>query len=666
MKQTETTAAGRLGLIAAMLLILTAGILAYCNSFTGPFIFDDPSSIEDNPGIRNLWDIPAVLRARPPMHDKPIRPIVNISLAVNYAISDLNVWSYHILNLCVHILAGLVLFALVRRTLLLKRFNGQFASASTVLGLIVALIWLVHPLQTESVTYVIQRAESMMGLFYLLTLYCLLRGSQSRFARYWYAAGASFCALGMGSKEVMVTAPLVALIFDRVFLSTSFKQLFAKRWGLYALLAVTWSIPAVLLSMSGAPEGSGFGLKDVTPLQYAATQCQVIVHYIRLAFWPDPLVLDYIWPMADRFADVWPWASAIAILLVATLLALRYLPAAGFMGAWFFLILAPTSSIMPISDAAFEHRMYLSLAAIVVGIVVGLYATAQIMGRKLGIQSASMKLAATVGGIVLACIAVVALGSATLMRNADYSDRVTIYQDTADKSPHNYRAWSSLADSHQMNRDMPQALECYTRSIELKPKYATVYNNRGVLYLSRYQLQLAPEDLDRALGDFDKAIELKSDYARAHFSRAIIHAYMDEPALVAADLVSAKAFGRTHDKYLLQFAAVHRKAGRDEVALELYTFLIGVAPSGEAYTERGEVYQRLEKYDPAISDFTKAIEMNPQLAASYAGRARAKFKSRNLRGAVEDLETAVRLNPSDKVARKNLAHCRELMKKAGG
>ncbi len=611
-----------MGLIAAVSVIIAAGVLAYCNSFTGPFILDDPSSIADNPGIRNLWDISAVLQAQPPMHDKPIRSVVNLTLAVNYAISGLEVWSYHVLNLCVHILAGLALFGLVRRTLLLKRFNGQFTSVSTMLGLIVALLWLVHPLQTESVTYVIQRGESLMGLFYLLTLYCLLRGSQSRFARCWYAAAVGSCVLGMGSKEVMVTAPLVAMIFDRIFLSSSFKQLFSKRWGLYALLAITWSIPALLLSLSGAPEGTGFGLEDVTPLQYAATQCHVIVHYIRLAFWPDPLVLDPMWPMAEGFGAVWPWASVIAILLVATVLALRYLPTVGFLGVWFFVILAPTSSVMPISDAIFEHRMYLSLAAIIAGIVVGLYAAAGLIGQKTGIGNGSAQRAAKVGGIVLAGIVAVSLGSATLKRNADYSDRVTIYADTVDKAPHNYRAWNSLGLSYQVNGNISKALECYTRVLELKPKYAVVYNNRGVLYL--LGKQLAP-----ALRDFHKAIEFDPEYDRAYFSRALVYASMNKPDLVADDLDRAQEFGRTHDRYLLHAAAIHSNAGRHEVAVRLYDFVIGVVPSGEA----------------------------------YVGRAKARLKLKNLRGAVEDLEIAVRLDPNDKATRSNLARCRALLKK---
>ncbi|HDY64860.1 MAG TPA: tetratricopeptide repeat protein [Phycisphaerae bacterium] len=657
MKQIETAAPSGFWLTVAVLVILATGILAYCNSFSGPFIFDDPSSIEDNPGIRNLWDISSVLQARPPMHGKPLRPIVNITLAVNYAISGLNVWSYHVLNLCVHILASLVLFALVRRTLLLKKFNGQFASGSTVLGLIVAVIWLVHPLQTESVTYVIQRSESLMGLFFLLTLYCLLRGSQSRFARYWYAAAVGCCALGMGSKEVMVTAPLVAMVFDRVFLSSSFKQLFSKRWGFYGLLAATWSIPVVLLSISGAPEGTGFGLEDVTPLQYAATQCQVIVHYIRMAFWPDPLVLDYIWPMAEGFGEVWPWASVIVLLLMATILALRYVPAVGFLGVWFFLILAPTSSIMPISDAAFEHRMYLSLAAIIAGTTVGLYAAVRFLGRKLGIQNTFMRRAATIGGIVLAGIAVVSLGSATLRRNAHYSDRITIYQDTADKSPHNYRVWNSLGLSHQVNGNIPEALACYTRVLELKPKYALVYNNRGVLYL--LSKQLSP-----ALEDFRKAIELDPEYARAYFNRALVYAFMNKPDLVAGDLAKAEKFGRTHVKYLFHAAAIHRNAGRRDVAVQFYNFLIGVAPSARAYVERGRVYYLLEKHDLAISDFTKAIETDPDLSGAYTSRAAAKIRSGNLPDAIEDLEIAVRLDPSDRVARKNLDRCRALLKKA--
>jgi hypothetical protein len=172
----------------AGVVIVLAALAVYYNSFSGPFIYDDVVSITENPTIRHLWPVGRVLS--PPVH-LPVtgRPLLNLSLALNYALSGDAVWSYHALNLLIHVLAGLTLFGLVRRTLLRQGYGGQalqqpvlskqFGEASMPLAFVVALLWVVHPLQTECVTYVTQRAESLMGLFYLLTLYCFVRGADA-------------------------------------------------------------------------------------------------------------------------------------------------------------------------------------------------------------------------------------------------------------------------------------------------------------------------------------------------------------------------------------------------------------------------------------------------------------------------------------------------------
>ena len=269
------------------------------------------------------------------------RPVPNLSLAVNYAIGGLNVEGYHVVNLAIHILAALALFGLVRRTLLLPALVERFGSASTGLALAVALVWALHPLQTESVTYIIQRAEALVGLFYLLTLYCLLRGATSARTWVWYAATVGTCAMGMASKEVMVSAPLVAVLYDRLFISGSFKESLRRQWGWYLALAATWAILGLLVYMSlGRGGTAGFNM-GMSVWEYARTQFGCIMHYLRLAFWPSPLVLDYGDGTASQAADIIPYAIGVGLLLAATAVALARRPKWGFLGVWFFAILRP-------------------------------------------------------------------------------------------------------------------------------------------------------------------------------------------------------------------------------------------------------------------------------------------------------------------------------------
>src|SRR5713101_2931613 len=198
-------------------VLVALGVAAYANSFRGAFLLDDLLRISESARIRNLsspWQVVAGTS----------RPFLYLSLAVNWSLGALDVRGYHAVNLAVHLLAGLALFGIVRRMLESARLKARYGSAAPWLALAVAAIWLVHPLQTGAVTYVIQRGESLMGLCYLLTLYCGIRGSQSPAPQRWFVLAIGACALGMASKEVMVTAPLMMLLYDRVFLSTSFGE----------------------------------------------------------------------------------------------------------------------------------------------------------------------------------------------------------------------------------------------------------------------------------------------------------------------------------------------------------------------------------------------------------------------------------------------------------
>lgn len=216
------------------LLLVIAGILAYHNSLFTPFVFDDSVSITLNRTIRHLWPVWEALLP-PHRTGLPVegRPVVNFTLAVNYALGGVTPWGYHALNLAIHILAGLTLFGIARRTLLRPAMSGRFGAEATSLALAIALLWTVHPLQTEAVTYVVQRAESLMGLFYLLTMYCFIRGVESRWPGRWYALSVAACLLGMGSREVMVSAPLMVLFYDRTFVAGSFPEAWKRRWWLY-------------------------------------------------------------------------------------------------------------------------------------------------------------------------------------------------------------------------------------------------------------------------------------------------------------------------------------------------------------------------------------------------------------------------------------------------
>ena len=239
---------------------------------------------------------------------------MNFSLAVNYALGGYDVWGYHALNLAIHILAGLTLYGIVRRTLLSPLLRERFGASAVRLALAVAVLWTVHPLQTEAVTYISERCESLMGLFYLLTLYCFIRGTDAPRSSWWFVLSVAACLLGMASKEVMVTAPVMVLLYDRTFVSGSFREAWTRHRWLYLGLAGTWVLLGWLM-VGLHYRGAGYGL-GIPWWAYALVECRAVVQYLWLALWPHPLVFDYGEFVAIRhMGEVAPYAVMLAVLV---------------------------------------------------------------------------------------------------------------------------------------------------------------------------------------------------------------------------------------------------------------------------------------------------------------------------------------------------------------
>ena len=485
-------------------LILLAGIWAYHNTFTVPFLFDDGGAIGENPHIRSLWPVWNALEA-PPETTAAGRPLLCLTFALNYAVCGLDVRGYHAFNLAIHLLSGLLLFGLVRRTLLVTRVQH---SASR-LALTVALVWTTHPLQTGSVTYIVQRAESLMGLLYLLTLYCAIRGFRSHRAGRWHALAVLACTLGMAAKEVMVTAPVLVLLHDRAFLSRSFSRALRRR-GLYLGLAASWILLAAILATNPRGTSAGFDMAAVTWWQYLFTQFGVVLHYLGLSLWPHPLVLDHGWPLARSVEDVLPPALAIAALVLLTCLAWRHAPGVGFLGLVFFLVLAPTSSIVPIKDAAFEHRMYLPLIAVVALLVIASHA---LLSNVLSARPALHRIVSA--GIVFAVV--VGLSTASVRRNHDFRSRISIWCDTVTKRPENPRAHNNLGFVLAQQGHAREAMIEYATALRLQPDHVDAHNNLGVLLAAHGKVE-------QGKSHFEKVLAMEPDNAAAHanLGRALV------------------------------------------------------------------------------------------------------------------------------------------------
>ena len=624
-------------------IIVVAGLVAYANSFHGPFIFDDLASIPGNPTIQELSALGRVLS--PPCDTRSVtsRPILNLSLAIDYSLGGECVWVYHATNLAIHLINGLLLLGILRRTFQLPSLRSPCGQAAWGLPLAIALLWTVHPLQTESVTYMIQRAESLGALFYLLVLYSVIRGSQSSWAVSWYVLAVGACFLGIGVKEMVATAPVVVLLFDGLFLGESPGKSLRQRWGLYVGLFASWGFQIGLLARTSLSVLT-VEVGSIGAWAYARSQPGVLLHYLRLSVWPDPLCLDYEWPVADTVSAILPGALVVGVLGIATVWGLRKRCGWAFPGAWFFLILAPTSSIMPLPHLAFEHRMYLPLAGVMTLVVVGGYSAGRSLLRW-GWCSDRARLAV---GISLVTLATVVLGCLTFRRNAVYATELSIWQDTLSKARH-ARSYYNVGVALQKLGRSPEAIEHYQQAIQLDPEDARYHNNLG------FALARAGR-LPQAIREYQEAIRLAPEHIEAYNNLGLALAGVGRLPEAIENYQQAIRLEPGYVEAYKNLGNAMANTGRLAEAIEQYEQAIQIDPEDNGgHSNLGAVLADVGRFAEAIEHLGQAIRLNPNdpLAQNNLGRQLAR--SGRLPEAITHYQQAIRLNPDHAEAHYNLA-----------
>jgi protein O-mannosyl-transferase len=583
-----------------------AGLVAFSNSLTAPFVLDDQSSVLDNPTIRHLWPLTDALRG-PVQFPTAGRPLVNLSLAINYALGGESPVGYHAWNLAVHVLCALLLFGIVRRTAGGSRGSG----GSTAFAFACALLWLVHPLQSEVVDYVTQRTESMMGLCYFLTLYASIRGFQSAPHRTgWFVLAILSCAAGMACKESMVTAPLMVLLYDAVFSSGSVSRAMRGRTALYGGLAATWIVLAILAVSGPRSHSAGFS-SGVDAWTYFLNQAPIVARYLRLMVWPTGLVLDYGLPRPLTLRDVWPAAAPILILVGLTAAAWRRHREIAFLGTWFFVTLAPTSSIIPIAtEVGAERRMYLPLGAGVVllagAISLAAGRVADWSGRRPQIRAALAAVLVLASGLLIVL---------TVRRNLEYREPPRVI-------------WQTILDRY------PQARAHYNLGVLLRD------GGQRASAIREFQIAL-PElpDAEYALG-FELAADGKHDEAIGHLTRYVALRPDDVNVIRAYNLLGRELAG----------------VGKLDEAEQSFRRVLRMQPKNvDALAGLADSLLRQERLDEAISAYENYVRMAPPNATAYFNLGLSLARRQRDEEAVAAFARAIALNPLDPGFHANLA-----------
>jgi len=483
-----------------LLIIAVLGGLIYSNALTGTFQFDDKLNIVDNfliRDIRNFW---------PP---SGARWFGLLTFSLNYLAGGLNPFGYHLVNICIHILTAVSVYLFVLLTFRTPYFKGlrDSVSSDVWLAFACALLFVSHPIQTQAVTYIVQRFASLATLLFMMSVDCYvmarLRGindgnySQSgRFRSIWlnvllYAAACLFALLSLKTKEIAYTLLVVAVIYDLMFISRLSRAVatIRNRWVCMVSLAGAGAAVAVLISalFKGNLVTLFEKLKatnEITRHDYLITQIRVIATYLRLLFFPVNQTIDHQYKVyTDVFApEIVASLALIAFLVAAATYLYRvsreqspYLRLASFGIAWFFVTLSVESSIIPIIDVMFEHRLYLPG----IGAILAVTALCFHLMEKMVLYRTIVQTAATCSLILI----VATFSYAAHARNRVWQNELTLWNDVIAKKPGNPRGYNMVGSYYLANFRIYDAISYFKKALEVDSSYAEARSNLGNAYI---------------------------------------------------------------------------------------------------------------------------------------------------------------------------------------
>lgn len=596
--------------LISIVFICLVGVIAYSNSFDCSFHFDDTPNIGDNITIRNLSNVKAWWGFI------PSRPIGTLSFALDYHFHKLDVWGYHLVNLGIHIVNAMLVWWLVMLTMATPVMKAQPISRhKRSMALFTALLFLSHPLATQSVTYIVQRLASLATLFYLLSLVLYIKGrfcEENKGARvYFYYAVSVLCAiLGMLTKEIVFTLPFALVLYEFSFMKTDTWKIDLKDGGIQipiiilGIFIVLFSLNFSFAVFNPAPPLLNQGYDSpITAWEYLLTQFSVILTYIRLFIMPVNQNLDYDYPISHSLLEwhtLFGLLSLTGIIVLGIFLFRRY-RLISFGIFWFFLTLSVESGVIPISqNVIFEHRTYLpSIGFFLVLIGVVFYF---IWDRYRQVS---------VGVLVLLVLTYAAL---TYERNKVWKSEYTLWADCLKKSPNKPRPLNAYGKALADAGNASEALTYYNRAIEMNPHFFIAYENRG-------NAKARLGDYEGAIADYEETLRINPYHADGHYNLG---------------------------------NALAREGKMAEAVAQLKEALKIRPRSAEYHNNLGYVLALEGKEKEAIAQFQEAIRLKPDLAAAHNNLGNALFYQGSLEGAIESYREALRINPDFKLARENL------------
>ncbi len=534
------------GLLCAALF--AAILLVYWPGLRGAWIYDDRISVLSNQSIQSPITLDKLLdfEGQTPLSG---RPLSSLTFALNYAFAGDAVLSYRLVNIALHALNAWLALAI-----LLLAFKGRRSFWTATMGVV---FWAIHPLNTEAVTYVTQRTELLASFFLLAAVYASCRsldgvlgerphcGPPGRRSLPWKSLAVVSCCLGMLCKEILFVAPLLIALFERAYAFSDFRKQFKLRAGFYASLLISW-LPFFYLQ-AGGPRRFAVGWHlGMSAWEYLSIQFFMIPHYFRLLVWPADLQIQYARPEIVGYADyVYPvlfWTALVAIGVACWKKGWKWL----FPLIWCFAILAPSSSIVPITtEVAAERRMYLPSLGLIAGV-------AFLLGSR-GVTSRRPVLAALFALALL-------LGWQTRSRNADYRDESILWRQVIERQPWNWEAQGILGDVFYMRGDFVAAADSYRATIAVEEGALFACNNLAWLLATAPDPQLRSAEESLAYARKAQAI------ADAKREALPLEARQNVYSTLAAALSANDRFEEAQEALAVSLSIARERGRADQVA----------------------------------------------------------------------------------------------------
>jgi tetratricopeptide (TPR) repeat protein len=645
--------------ISPVLLLTLAVFLVYGNTLFHSFHFDDIPSILEKPWIRGLDKIPQFI------FSFLSRPLVILSFNINHAISGFNVWSYHAFNILFHLIATCLVYRLARLIeQVFQKNNTEARNRGPGVPLLSAFIFALHPLSTQSVTYISSRSTIMVTIFYLAGLILFFKGWLKKnepadiaprrklfFSRHWFYAGICIF-LGIVSKQTIVTLPVMMFLFHFYFVSTeTFPRWLKKQIPWMALILV--STVCVLIWKHFF--GGGIVLVSQTPFSpasYFLTQTFVVpFEYFRKLLFPFNLNIDVNFPLLSYWS-VWTNWLGIATLLAYSVLCIRVSNTPkgngrliGFGMVWILITLLPTSSVVPLLDVAVEHRTYLPMVGFSL-LVAGVFNE---LSNKLE-KPASGSLAFKNQPLLVVCsISLLVFYSAgVIKRNAVWKNEITLWTDAKKKSPNLVRPYNNLGETYDKLGDYDRAISEFEAALKLNPNYFFALNNLGNIHGKK-------KNYPEAIAYFEKALKIKADYSPAHYNLARAQHLVGKPDLAVQSYREAIRFNPYFEQAFYNLANLLLQRGKPKEAVENFLAFLNMQPDhARARFGLGNAYAVQGKLDLAYREFEQSAALDPKFVFPHVNLANIEMQRGNIAAAIKIYERVLVRDPKLAGIHKNL------------